>query len=74
MRAIMCKSRSIFSACNSNFIDAEWKLQEAFFFFLWCLVEEIEEVRFSKCECDHCKSLEHDFEELIEEIVKEYTS
>lgn len=65
---IKCKSGSFFAACNSDFLDAEWKLQECYYIAQGCLVEESEEVRFSKCDCDHCESLNHEFDEMIEEI------
>lgn len=66
MIGIKCKSGHVFSACN--FIDAEWKLQEAYYKAQGCEVEESESVRFSSCNCEHCQSLEHEFENLIEEI------
>lgn len=72
MKAISCKCGSIFSACNSNYQDAEWKLQEAYYKAQGCSVDEKEEVRFYSCECEHRKSLEHNFEELIEEIIKNH--
>lgn len=68
MIGIKCKSGKVFSACNSHFVDAEWKLQEAYYKAQGCTVEESESVQFSECDCDHCKSLEHEFENLIEEI------
>jgi hypothetical protein len=71
MVAIKCKSGRIFSACNENYMDAEWKLQEAYYKAQGCTVELLDEVRFSECECDHCKSLEHEFENLIEEVKSE---
>ena len=71
MRAIMCKNRAIFSACNSNYIDAEWKLQEWYYKAQGCIIEEVETVVFSKCDCEHCQSLEHEFENLIEEVKKQ---
>jgi len=68
MKAIKCKSGHIFSACVAKYIDAEWKLQECYYKAQGCTTELVESVVFSKCECDHCKSLEHKFEDLIEEV------
>ena len=71
MIGIKCKSGHVFSACNENYIDAEWKLQEAYYKAQGCEVELSNEVRFSECNCEHCQSLEHEFENLIEEIKSE---
>lgn len=69
MIGIKCKSGVFFSACNENFIDVEWKLQEAYYKAQGCLVEEVKEVSFSNCECEHCKLLEHEFDSLIEIVI-----
>jgi hypothetical protein len=71
MVGIKCKSGNVFSACNSNYVDAEWKLQEAYYKAQGCEVEESESVKFSNCDCEHCKTLEHEFEKLIDEIKEE---
>lgn len=71
MIGIKCKSGHVFSACNENYIDAEWKLQEAYYKAQGCEVELSDEIRFSECNCNHCKSLEHEFEKLIEEVKSE---
>jgi hypothetical protein len=54
MIGIKCKSGHVFSACNENYIDAEWKLQEAYYKAQGCEVELSDEVRFSECNCEHC--------------------
>lgn len=71
MIAIKCKSGKTFAACNSNYVDAEWKLQEAYYKAQLCVVEEVETVSFESCDCQHCAILEHDFENLIEQIKNE---
>ncbi|MFA9202182.1 MAG: hypothetical protein ACEQSC_01360 [Candidatus Nanopelagicaceae bacterium] len=68
MIGIKCKSGHVFAACNSDYIDAEWKLQEAYYKAQGCEVIKSESVRFSSCNCKHCQSLEHEFENLIDEI------
>ena len=68
MIGIKCRSGRFFSACINNCVDAEWKLQEAYYKAQDCVVEESEEIRLSECDCEHCQSLEHNFEVLIEEI------
>lgn len=69
-RGIKCKSGHIFSIIQSEHADAEWTLQEAYYKAQGCTVEESKDVNFSSCNCDHCESLEHEFENLIEEIIK----
>jgi hypothetical protein len=71
MKAIKCKAGNVFAACSGDFIDALWKLEEAYYKAQGCIVEDIEEVRFSGCTCEHCKTLEHEFENLIEDIKNE---
>lgn len=69
MIAIKCKAGKIFSAISSNeMADAEWKLQAAYYKAQGCTVEEDNVNTFEHCDCDHCKTLEHEFEILIEEI------
>ena len=70
MIGIKCKSGHVFSACNENYIDAEWKLQEFYYKAQGCEVVQEESLKFSQHDgsCSHCESLEHEFENLIEEI------
>lgn len=68
---IKCLCGTSFSAVVADYVDAEWKLQEAYYKAQGCLVEEQEQVNFGKCDCDHSKSLEHEFESLIEEVRNE---
>lgn len=68
MTAIQCKSGLNFSACVTEYIDAEWKLQEAYYKAQGCKVVQVESVNWGGCKCEHCKNLEHNFEDLIEEI------
>lgn len=71
MIVIKCKSGIAFAAVNENFIDAEWKLQEAYYKAQGCTTEKQEQLKFQICECTHCQSLEHNFEDLIDEIKNE---
>lgn len=71
MVAIKCKSGNVISACNSNFIDSEFILEQAYYKAQGCIVEKIEFIKFSKCNCTHCQSLEHKFHYLIEDIISE---
>jgi len=72
MIGIKCKSGHVFCACNSDYTDAEWRLQEAYYKAQGCTVEEHDEIRFSENEgCVDCGSLEHEFEKLIEQIKSE---
>ena len=51
--------------------DAEWKLQEAYYKAQGCEVVKDDNLRFSNPNdyfCSHCNSLEHEFENLIDEI------
>lgn len=68
MTAIQCKSGKTFAFAITKYIDAEWKLQEAYYEAQGCRVFQVSSVDFESCECEHCKRLEHKFEELIEEI------
>lgn len=68
MTAIQCKSGKTFAGSVTSFIDAEWKLQEAYYKAQGCNVVQVDSVKFESCKCEHCKNLEHKFEELIEEI------
>lgn len=70
MKAIQCNQDHIFSAIiDSESKTAEWKLEEAYYMAQGCEVIEIENVVFSQDKkCSHCSILEHNFENLIEEI------
>lgn len=68
MTGIACKNGKIFSACVDKYIDAEWKLQEAYYKAQGCVIIKREPMMLESCECEHCKTLEHNFEDLIEEI------
>lgn len=71
MIQIVCKSGKAFVGCSPDFIDAEWKLQEAWYKAQGCIVSEVESMTLEQCDCDHCKSLDHSFDELIQEIKDE---
>jgi len=74
MRVIKCQSGCIFSACVEEHINAEWKLQEAYYKAQGCTVESVESAKVkmsTNSNCKYCLSLEHKFEELIEEIIKD---
>jgi hypothetical protein len=69
MITISCKSGNIFCGMNEEYMDAETKLQIAYYKAQGCIVENVESFSFgSGCDCEHCNQLEHEFEELIEEI------
>ena len=72
MLTISFKSKKIFLAINENFIGPEEKLQIAYYKAQGCLLEIVESYKFpDECKCNHCKTLEHKFEETIEEIKKD---
>ena len=68
--AIKCKNGNCFSACAEDFVDAEWKLQEFYYKAQGCIIEKQDSANFGTCGCEHCKKLEHNFHELIEEIIE----
>ena len=70
MTGIQCRSGHVFSMINDNYKDAEWKLQEYYYKAQGCEVVTEEFLTFSDPHiyCSHCNSLEHEFENLIEEI------
>lgn len=70
MTAIQCEKGNTFAGSVTEYIDAEWKLQEAYYKAQGCKVVEVESISFDGCGCEHCKTLEHKFEELIEEVRK----
>jgi len=73
MIAIKSKCGAVFLGISEDFLDAEMKLNIAYYKAQGCIVETVDEFSFSKkCRCEHCVKLEHKFEELIEEIKNEY--
>ena len=68
MIGIQCKSKQVFCAIVNGSEDAEWHLQVAYYKAQGCTVVDNEKVRFGSCTCEHCETIEHNFEELIEEI------
>jgi len=72
MITISCKNGRIFSGINENYMGAEEELQIAYYKAQGCVVETVESFVFSpEHDCEHCKSLEHRFEILIETIIEE---
>lgn len=72
MIIIKSKCGSIFQGMNEDFMDAEMKLNIAYYKAQGCTVENVESFKFSEnCNCEDCNKLEHDFENLIEEIKSE---
>lgn len=71
MIGISCKNGKVFSACDEDCIDAEWKLQEFYYKAQGCEIIKLDEVNFEECDCEHCKTLEHQFHKLIDEIIEE---
>jgi hypothetical protein len=65
MFTISCKSGKTFLASSNS--DAEWKLNAAYYVAQGCIEGTSESVEYCECKCDHCKSLEHEFEELLDE-------
>lgn len=71
MTGIQCRKGHIFAMCSDNHKDAEWKLQEFYYKAQGCEIVIEESLKFSNPNdyiCSHCDSLEHEFENLIEEI------
>lgn len=69
---ISCKNGNIFSGINEDYMDAESKLQIAYYKAQECIVETVESFSFGKgCDCEHCNQLEHEFDVLIDEIKDE---
>lgn len=73
MTGIQCNQGHIFSMIiDSHSKTAEWKLEECYYMSQGCEVTQGESLSFSKGEnCPHCSILEHEFENLIEEIKNE---
>lgn len=70
MTGIRCRKGHVFAMIVDHAKDAEWKLQEFYYKAQGCEVVVEENLRFSNHNdyCSHCNSLEHEFENLIEEI------
>lgn len=70
MTGIQCSQGHLFSMCNDDYIDAEWKLQECYYMSQGCEIVKEDYLSFSPpdSDCPHCSILEHKFEDLIEEI------
>jgi len=73
MRGIACIAGNLFSITTDGGIDAKWKLQEAYYVAQGCIIIKGEDLRFAtkKCECNQCKTLKHEFHDLIEEVREE---
>lgn len=72
MITISCKNGRIFSGINEDYMGAEEELQIAYYKAQGCIVETVESFQFSpEHDCEHCESLEHRFEMLIETIIDE---
>lgn len=69
MIGIKCKGGNVFSATIKRAVDAEWKLEEAYYKAQGCEVIESKDIRLGKCSCEHCGTLEHNFHELLDEIM-----
>jgi hypothetical protein len=71
MIVIKCKNGHTFQAMNIEFLDAEEKLHIAYYKAQGCIVENVVSIFSDKTEmdkCEECSKLEHNFDELIEEI------
>lgn len=71
MTGIQCRSGHVFSMIiDSEAKSAIWKLEEIYYKAQGCEVVKEDNLRFSdpNTYCSHCNSLEHEFENLIEEI------
>lgn len=70
MIVIKCKSGTPIAACvEGHETAADWRIREIYYKAQGCTVGRQETVTGSDCECAHCKSLVHDYEELIEELI-----
>ena len=69
MIGISCKNGHVFSMIINEYVDAEWKLQEMYYKAQCCSIIHEEVLRFTTpSSCEHCDSLVHEFDNLIEEI------
>ena len=76
MTGIKCKSGHVFSMIiDSEAKSAEWKLQEFYYKAQGCEVVTEDGLRFSEPNklCPDCNSLEHEFENLIEEVIENFS-
>lgn len=74
MTGIQCNQGHVFSMIiDSESEKAIWKLEECYYMSQGCEVIKEEDFKFSgdTGDCPHCSILEHDFEELMEEITNE---
>jgi len=73
MKGIQCKKGHVFSMIiDSESNSAEWKLQEFYYKAQGCELVKEDYLKFSQPDglCSHCESLEHEFENLIEEVIE----
>lgn len=73
MKGIQCRKGHIFSMIiDSESNSAEWKLKEFYYKAQGCEIVAEECLKFSHhfSLCSHCESLEHEFENLIQEIIE----
>ena len=68
MIVIKCKSGKIFAGSVKEHADAEWKIEEIYYKAQGCTIEEQESFAFDSCKCEHCESLDHDCQDLIDEL------
>lgn len=73
---ISCKNGRVFSAMREDAMDAEMKLRIAYYKAQGCNIDNLKDDNFEfnkkhEHECEHCSSLEHEFENLIDEITGE---
>lgn len=72
MKGIQCKNGHVFSMIiDSESSSPLWKLEEHYYKSQGCELVKEDYLKFSQPDglCSHCKSLEHDFENLIELII-----
>lgn len=71
MTGIQCRSGHVFSMIiDSEANNAKWKLEECYYMSQGCEVVKEPSLSFSppNKNCHHCSILEHEFENLIEEV------
>ena len=67
---IKCKSGKVFSITLAAYADEETEAEGLYYEAQGCTVEHVESAAFVECDCNHCKTLEHNFEEDIDYINK----
>lgn len=73
MTGIACKNRHIFSMIVDEYIDAEWKLQEAYYKAQGCQIIKGDNLNLTQAnKCESCQKLEHQFDNLIKEVLEKY--